>query len=119
MNISVLFKASDVTLFLNSRQESVVFRFKGATGIPRCGKSGVLKICHKWLLEQEIEDERTIPIHFEELTDYGRLYSFLKERLGSNAYILSSEIATLISGQCVQNKIISLSLKNTRRVQVV
>ena len=87
-------------------------------------------------------------IDFEELTDYRKLYSYLKERLvpgkvtyifldeiqhvgdfpkvvdslyikknvdiyitGSNAYMLSSEIATLISGRYVQIEMLPLSFK--------
>lgn len=126
---------------------------KVVTGIRRCGKSTLLEIYQNWLLEQEIEKEQIISINFEdidfeELTDYRRLYSYLKERLvsgkmtyifldeiqhvenfpkvvdslyikknvdiyitGSNAYMLSSEIATLISGRYVQIEMLPLSFK--------
>ena len=126
---------------------------KVVTGIRRCGKSTLLEIYQNWLLEQGIEKEQIISINFEdidfeELTDYRRLYSYLKERLvpgkvtyifldeiqhvedfpkvvdslyikknvdiyitGSNAYMLSSEIATLISGRYVQIEMLPLSFK--------
>ena len=126
---------------------------KVVTGIRRCGKSTLLEIYQNWLLEQGIEKEQIISINFEdidfeELTDYRRLYSYLKERLvpgkvtyifldeiqhvedfpkvvdslyikknvdvyitGSNAYMLSSEIATLLSGRYVQIEMLPLSFK--------
>ena len=100
-----------------------------------------------------MEERQIISINFEdidyeELTDYKRLYSYLKERLipgkmtyvfldeiqhvkdfpravdslfikknvdlyltGSNAYMLSSEIATLISGRYVQIEMLPLSFR--------
>ena len=59
---------------------------KVVTGIRRCGKSTLLEIYQNWLLEQGIEEEQIISINFEdidfeELIDYRRLYSYLKERL--------------------------------------
>lgn len=126
---------------------------KVVTGIRRCGKSTLLEIYQKWLLEHGIKKEQIISINFEdidfeELTDYRRLYSFLKERLvpgnvtyifldeiqqvedfpkvvdslyikknvdiyitGSNAYMLSGEIATLLSGRYVQIEMLPLSFK--------
>lgn len=104
----------------------------------------MLEIYQNWLLDQGIDERQIISINFEdidfeELTDYRKLYEYLKERLvagkvtyifldeiqhvedfpkvvdslyikknvdiyitGSNAYMLSSEIATLISGRYVQ-----------------
>lgn len=126
---------------------------KVVTGIRRCWKSTLLEIYQNWLLEQGIEKEQIISINFEdidfeELTDYRRLYSYLKERLvpgkvtyifldeiqhvedfpkvvdslyikknvdiyitGSNAYMLSGEITTLISGWYVQIEMLPLSFK--------
>ena len=126
---------------------------KVVTGIRRCGKSTLLEIYQNWLLEHGTEKAQIISINFEdidfeELTDYRRLYSYLKERLvpgkvtyifldeiqhvedfpkvvdslyikknvdiyitGSNAYMLSSEIATLISGRYVQIEMLPLSFK--------
>lgn len=126
---------------------------KVIAGVRRCGKSTLLEIYQNWLLEQGTDKEQIISINFEdidfeELTDYRKLYSHLKERLvsgkvtyifldeiqhvedfpkvvdslyikknvdiyitGSNAYMLSSEIATLISGRYVQIEMLPLSFK--------
>lgn len=126
---------------------------KIVTGIRRCGKSTLLEIYQEWLKEQGISHEQIISINFEdldyeELTDYKKLYAYLKERMvkgkmnyifldevhhitdfpkvvdslyiqknvdmyitGSNAYMLSSEIATLISGRYVQIEMLPLSFK--------
>lgn len=126
---------------------------KIVTGIRRCGKSTLLELYQHWLKEQGVPEERIIAINFEdldyeELTDYKKLYAYLKERLvkeemtyifldevhhvkdfpkvvdslyikknvdiyitGSNAYMLSGEIATLISGRYVQIEMLPLSFK--------
>lgn len=126
---------------------------KIVTGIRRCGKSTLLELYQNWLKQQGVEDRQVISINFEdidyeELTDYQKLYSYLKERLvsgkmtyifldeiqhvkdfprvvdslfikknvdlyltGSNAYMLSSEIATLISGRYVQIEMLPLSFR--------
>ena len=126
---------------------------KIVTGIRRCGKSTLLYQYQNWLLEQGIDKEQIVSVNFEdidfeELTDYKKLYSYLKEKLiigkmtyifldeiqhvndfprvidslyikenvdiyitGSNAYMLSSEIATLISGRYVQIEMLPLSFR--------
>lgn len=126
---------------------------KVITGIRRCGKSTLLEIFQEYLKEHGTANEQIISINFEdldyeELTDYRKLYAYLKERLvngkityifldeiqhvsdfpkvigslyikknvdlyitGSNAYMLSSEIATLISGRYVQIEMLPLSFK--------
>ena len=126
---------------------------KIVTGIRRCGKSTLLALYQDWLRSQGVSDEQIISINFEdldyeELTDYKKLYAYLKERMvqgkmtyifldevhhidnfpkvvdslyikenvdiyitGSNAYMLSSEIATLISGRYVQIEMLPLSFK--------
>lgn len=126
---------------------------KIVTGIRRCGKSTLLEMYQDWLKEQGVTDEQIISINFEdidyeELTDYKKLYAYIKEHLaknkmtyifldevhhindfpkivdslyikknidiyitGSNAYMLSSEIATLISGRYVQIEMLPLSFK--------
>lgn len=126
---------------------------KIVTGIRRCGKSTLLELYQDWLKQHGVEERQIISINFEdidyeELTDYKKLYSYLKERLasgemtyifldeiqhvddfprvvdslfirknvdlyvtGSNAYMLSSEIATLISGRYVQIEMLPLSFR--------
>ena len=124
---------------------------KIVTGIRRCGKSTLLELYQDWLTQHGVEERQIISINFEdidyeELTDYKKLYSYLKERLapgemtyifldeiqhdfprvvdslfirknvdlyvtGSNAYMLSSEIATLISGRYVQIEMLPLSFR--------
>lgn len=126
---------------------------KIVTGIRRCGKSTLLELYQDWLKQQGVEERQIISVNFEdidyeELTDYKKLYSYLKERLvpgkmtyifldeiqhvedfprvvdslfiqknvdlyitGSNAYMLSSEIATLISGRYVQIEMLPLSFR--------
>ena len=113
----------------------------------------MLEIYQNWLLDQGIDERQIISINFEdidfeELTDYRKLYEYLKERLvagkvtyifldeiqhvedfpkvvdslyikknvdiyitGSNAYMLCSEIATLISGRYVQIEMLPFSFK--------
>lgn len=126
---------------------------KVVTGIRRCGKSTLLEMYQDWLKEQGVAEEQIISVNFEdidyeELTDYKKLYAYLKERLvkdrmtyifldevqnidnfpkvvdslyikknvdiyitGSNAYMLSGEIATLLSGRYVQIEMLPFSFK--------
>ena len=124
---------------------------KVVTGVRRCGKSTLLKMYQEWLREQGVEASRIISINFEdidyeELTDYRKLYDYLKEHLnsermtyifldeiqkvsafekvvdslyvkpqvdlyvtGSNAYMLSGDLATLLTGRYVEIKMLPLS----------
>ncbi len=124
---------------------------KIVTGVRRCGKSMLLELYQNYLIEHGIDVEQIIAINFEdldyeELTDYKKLYNYLKSHLtenkmtyifldeiqnvenfpkvldslyikdnvdiyvtGSNAYMLSSEIATVISGRYVQIEMLPLS----------
>lgn len=126
---------------------------KVVTGVRRCGKSKLLEMYRKWLLEQGVEEERIVSINFEDLdfedlTDYKKLHTYLKEHLvkdnmtyifldeiqnveqfpkvvdslyikdnvdiyitGSNAHMLSNEIATLLSGRYIQIEMLPLSFK--------
>ena len=126
---------------------------KIVTGVRRCGKSMLLEIYQNYLKQHNVEKEQIIAINFEnldyeELTDYKKLYNYLKEHLvtnkmtyifldeiqnvpdfpkvldslyiknnvdiyvtGSNAYMLSSEIATMISGRYVQIEMLPLSFR--------
>ena len=69
------------------------------TGVRRCGKSMLLEIYRNYLREHGIQKEQIISINFEdldyeELTDYRKLYKYLKERLidGKMTYIFLDEI---------------------------
>lgn len=126
---------------------------KVVTGIRRCGKSTLLELYQQWLKNQGVEMNQILSVNFEdldyeELTDYRKLYVYLKSHLsegkmtyifldeiqnvdsfpkvvdslymkqnvdlyitGSNAYMLSSEIATLISGRYVQIEMLPLSFR--------
>ena len=126
---------------------------KIVTGIRRCGKSTLLFQFKDWLIDQGITEYQIIFVNFEDLeyedlTDYRKLYAYIKERLhkgvktyvfldeiqnvdefpkvldslqlhsdvdlyvtGSNAYMLSSEIATVISGRYIQIEMLPLSFK--------
>lgn len=123
------------------------------TGIRRCGKSTLMELFHNYLKNNGVSSERIIHINledmdYEELLDYKKLYSYIKERLsddemtyvfldeiqnvdqfprvidslfikknvdlyvtGSNSNLLSSEIATLISGRYVEISMLPLSFK--------
>lgn len=126
---------------------------KVVTGIRRCGKSTLLLQYQAWLKENGISDDQIISINFEELEyeelqDYRKLYSYIKEHLcdtqntyifldeiqkvpffekvvdslyvkpnidiyitGSNAYMLSGDLATLLTGRYVEIKMLPLSFR--------
>lgn len=126
---------------------------KVVTGIRRCGKSTLLSQFQQRLIQSGIRQEQLISVNFEdmafeELTDYKKLYAYLKERLvpgrttylfldeiqkvpsfekvvdslcikpdvdiyisGSNAYMLSGDLATLLTGRYVEIKMLPLSFR--------
>ena len=126
---------------------------KVVTGILRCGKSTLLSQYQQQLKTTGITDEQIVSVNFEELEyeellDYRKLYSYLKERLcaekttyifldeiqkvpsfekvvdslyvkpnvdiyiiGSNAYMLSGDLATLLTGRYVEIKMLPLSFR--------
>ena len=126
---------------------------KIVTGVRRCGKSVLLKMSPDYLKNNGVKESQMVTIIFEdldyeELTNYKKLYNYLKEKLipnkmtyifldesqnvdqfpkvldslyikdnvdiyvtGSNAYMLSSEIATMISGRYIQIEMLPLSFK--------
>lgn len=72
---------------------------KIVTGVRRCGKSMLLEIYQNYLKNQGVTDQQIIAINFEdldfeELTDYKKLYTYLKEKLlpGKMTYIFLDEI---------------------------
>ena len=130
------------------REKDVI---KVVTGIRRCGKSTLLEQYRDYLIGTGVSSEQIIFINFEdlefeELLDYHKLYSYIKERLipdrytyifldeiqkvesfekavdslyikektdiyitGSNAYMLSGELATLLSGRYIEISMLPLS----------
>ncbi|WP_343210764.1 ATP-binding protein [Anaerolentibacter hominis] len=126
---------------------------KVVTGIRRCGKSTLFELYQDYLIEQGVTREQILSINFEDvdyedLNDYKKLYTYVKERLipdqmnyifldeiqnvdqfqkavdslyikknvdlyitGSNAYLLSGEMATLLSGRYVEISMLPLSFK--------
>ena len=72
---------------------------KVVTGIRRCGKSVLMEMYQDWLLQNGVEQDQIIAINFEdmdfeELTDYRKLYAYLKDRLVPEkmTYIFLDEI---------------------------
>lgn len=126
---------------------------KVITGVRRCGKSTLMQLFQKELLQSGVSEKQIISINFEdydfvELRNAKALYQhvvarlvegapnyvfldeiqhvdnyadvvdalFVKENVdlyitGSNAYLLSSEIATLLSGRYVEIQLLPLSFK--------
>ena len=125
---------------------------KVITGIRRCGKSSLLKLMIRHLLETGIRQEQIVEMNFES-HDFRSMtsdavYHYVKEKAipgkrmylffdelqridawedavnsfrvdldcdiyitGSNAYLLSSEYSTYLSGRCVEIKMLPLSFR--------
>jgi len=144
-------KARDVYL-----QQLIAFKdtepVKVVTGIRRCGKSSLLKLMIKYLLENGIEQQQIVSMNFESMEyrdlDVRGFYQYVRDRVvfgkrmylffdelqrleqwedtvnsfrvdfdcdiyitGSNAYLLSSEYSTYLSGRYVEIKMLPLSFK--------
>ena len=126
---------------------------KVVTGIRRCGKSTLLEMYKKQLIQLGVLEDQIISINLEDLKynfikDYMDLYNYINDMLkkdkknyvfideiqiiqnfqkvadslyinknvdlyitGSNANLLSSELATLLSGRYVEIKMLPLSFK--------
>ena len=126
---------------------------KVVSGVRRCGKSTLFEIYKDFLLENGVAKNQIVSINFEdmdyeELTDYKKLYEYIKSKMienkrnyifldeiqhvdkfekvvdslfikentdlyitGSNAYFMSSELATLLSGRYIELKMLPLSFK--------
>jgi hypothetical protein len=125
---------------------------KVITGIRRCGKSSLMKLMIKHLLENGVPDEQIIAMNFESMAyrsmDAKSFYDHIAENrpkdkkvylffdevqripewqdavnsfrvdfpcdiyiTGSNAYLLSSEFATYLSGRYVEIKMLPLSFR--------
>lgn len=125
---------------------------KVITGIRRCGKSSLLKLMIRYLLETGVQEEQIVEMNFEShdfrnMTS-DQVYHYVKDRIisgkrmylffdelqridawedavnsfrvdfdcdiyvtGSNAYLLSSEYSTYLSGRCVEIKMLPLSFR--------
>lgn len=136
----MIYRGSYLKELLYWRDKQVI---KVITGIRRCGKSTMFSLFIDELLKDGVEKEQIIRINledmaYEELLEYHKLYSYVKERLqsgkktyifldeiqncqeferavdslfiqpdtdiyitGSNAFMLSGELATLLSGRYV------------------
>ena len=126
---------------------------KVITGIRRCGKSSMLKLMVRYLIEERgIDPEQIVEMNFESLEfsqmDVMALYEFIRSKIipgkrmylffdeiqrisrwqdavnsfrvdfdcdqyitGSNAYLLSSEFSTYLSGRYVEIQMLPLSFK--------
>jgi len=97
---------------------------KVVTGIRRCGKSTLFDLFIHDLKENGIKNNQIIKVNLEdatyhfndakELYDYDSLY--IKKNVdvyitGSNAYLLSGELATLLSGRYIEIKMLPLSFQ--------
>lgn len=126
---------------------------KVITGMRRCGKSTLLDLFKRYLMQSGVSKDHIVSINFESMTvddikNYKELYTFIKGKIsasgktyilldevqqvvswekavnsftvdfdvdiyitGSNAYLLSSELSTLLSGRYVEIKMLPLSFK--------
>ncbi len=125
---------------------------KVITGIRRCGKSSLLKLMRRHLLESGVTPEQIISMNFESMEfremDVKSFYQYVKDRVlkdsrmylffdelqrlscwedavnsfrvdfdcdiyitGSNAYLLSSEYSTYLSGRYVEIRMYPLSFR--------
>ena len=139
-----------LNFLIKSKDKQII---KVVSGVRRCGKSTLFEIYKDYLLKNGVEKNQIISINFEdmdyeELTDYKKLYDFIKSKMledkknyifldeiqnadkfekvvdslfikdnvdlyitGSNAYFMSSELATLLSGRHIELKMLPLSFK--------
>lgn len=137
--------------FLRNHREKRVIKI--VSGVRRCGKSTLFYLFQQELLQEGVNENQIIAINFEDLeyrdlTDYIRLYEYIKSKIipnqqmyifldevqhvqgfervvdsfyikdnvdiyitGSNAYFMSSEMATLLAGRYVQLDMLPLSFK--------
>ncbi len=127
---------------------------KVITGVRRCGKSSILSLFSRELLDSGVAEEQIIQINFESydylnVTDFRELHTLIKDRrekselkhyilldeiqqveawekevnslfldpsvdiyiTGSNAYLLSAELSTLLSGRYVEIEMQPLSFQ--------
>ena len=139
-----------LNFLIESKDKQII---KVVSGVRRCGKSTLFEIYKDYLIKNKVEKKQIISINFEdmdyeELTDYKKLYEYIKSKIlenkknyifldeiqyvdkfekvvdslfikdnvdlyitGSNAYFMSSELATLLSGRYIELKMLPLSFK--------
>ena len=143
-------RKEDLNFLVKSKDRQII---KVVSGVRRCGKSTLFEIYKDFLLENGVAKNQIISINFEdmdyeELTDYKKLYEYIKSKMiqnkrnyifldeiqhvdkfekvvdslfikentdlyitGSNAYFMSGELATLLSGRYIELKMLPLSFK--------
>lgn len=143
-------RKNDLDWLIKWKDQQII---KVVTGVRRCGKSTLFAIYQDYLLQNGVAQEQILAINFEDLdfealTDYKKLYRYVKERLlpdrmnyifldeiqhvsgyekavdslflrencdlyltGSNGYLLSGELATLLTGRYVELSMMPLSFK--------
>ena len=143
-------RKNDLDWLIKWKDQQII---KVVTGVRRCGKSTLFAIYQDYLLQNSVAQEQILAINFEDLdfealTDYKKLYRYVKERLlpdrmnyifldeiqhvsgyekavdslflrencdlyltGSNGYLLSGELATLLTGRYVELSMMPLSFK--------
>ena len=93
---------------------------KIVTGVRRCGKSMLLEIYQNYLKEHLVTNKMTYIFldEIQNVPDFPKVLDslYIKNNVdiyvtGSNAYMLSSEIATMISGRYVQIEMLPLSFR--------
>lgn len=139
-----------LNFLIKSKDKQII---KVVSGVRRCGKSTLFEIYKDYLVKNGVNKSQIISINFEdmdyeELTDYKKLYEYIKSKMienkknyifldeiqhvskfekvldslfiknntdlyitGSNAYFMSSELATLLSGRYIELKMLPLSFK--------
>jgi len=146
--MNIINRSEYLDFLVRSKDKQII---KVVSGLRRSGKSTLFEIYRSWLLNNNVEPQQIISINFEEidyehLTDYRRLYDYIKTLLlpdkknyifldeiqhveqfekavdslfirknvdlyitGSNAYFMSGDLATLLTGRYIELKILPLS----------
>lgn len=76
---------------IKSKDKQII---KVVSGVRRCGKSTLFEIYKDYLLKNKVEKKQIISINFEdmdyeELTDYKKLYKYIKSKMIDNKKIIS------------------------------
>jgi len=148
--VSMIERKEYMDMLIGYRDKHVI---KIVTGIRRCGKSTLLELFQRHLMDSGVKRENIISINFEDydnnrlcdpvtlhgyikaqMADSGKTYIFLDEiqnvpefqrvvdslylrrnldiyLTGSNAWLLSGDLATLLSGRYVEIEMLPLSFR--------